>query len=130
MYALDTNTVSYFFKGMGNVAERLLAESPQNIAIPAIVLYELEAGVRKSKAGRKRSKQLEELVSTVTILPFGAKEARKAAQIRVDLEQQGKPVGPYDMLIAGTAVANGATLVTHNTKEFGRIQGLSIEDWY
>jgi tRNA(fMet)-specific endonuclease VapC len=52
------------------------------------------------------------------------------AEIRVALEKGGTPIGPYDILIAATASANNATLVTHNTKEFGRIAGLVLVDWY
>ena len=60
----------------------------------------------------------------------GRDEAKISAQIRVQLEKKGSPIGPFDILIAGTALSNRATLVTHNVKEFGRIKNLSIEDWY
>jgi tRNA(fMet)-specific endonuclease VapC len=130
MYLLDTNTLIYFFKNMGNVAHRLLSESPKNVAIPAVVLFELEFGIAKSSAPQKRRKQLEGLLSTLTTLPFGVSEAHAAARIRAQLESKGSLIGPYDMLIAGTAVVNRATLVTHNTKEFGRIDHLQVEDWY
>lgn len=130
MYALDTNSVIYFFKGMGRVAERLLGTPPREIAIPAVVLYELELGLAKSSAPERRRLQVDELVRRVIILPFGPAEARVTARIRADLERIGEPIGPLDFLIAGTALARGATLVTHNTKEFGRVGGLSLEDWY
>jgi tRNA(fMet)-specific endonuclease VapC len=129
MYVLDTNTLIYFFKGMGNVAERLLSESPREIAISAIVLFELELGIAKSSS-HKRREQLREMLASVSFLPFGEKEARSAASIRADLESKGTPIGPYDILIAGTALARRATLVTRNTHEFGRISGLSLENWY
>ena len=64
------------------------------------------------------------------MLAFGAAEARAAARIRLDLELVGKPVGPMDLLIAATALEQGAVLVTHSTREFRRILGLRIEDWY
>jgi tRNA(fMet)-specific endonuclease VapC len=129
-YVLDTNTLIYFFKGMGHVSQRLLSTPPGDISIPTIVLFELEVGIGKSKSPRKRKTQLQEFASLVTILPFGPEEARSAAGIRVKLEELGRPIGPYDVLIAASAMANNATLVTHNTKEFGRIDGLRIEDWY
>jgi len=66
----------------------------------------------------------------VTILPFGAKEAKTSAMIRAALEVAGQPVGPMDTLIAGTAMAHHGVLVTHNTKEFSRIGGLQVTDWY
>ncbi|MFL6202474.1 MAG: type II toxin-antitoxin system VapC family toxin [Thermoanaerobaculia bacterium] len=130
MYALDTNSVVYFFKGMGRVAERLLSTPPREVALPAIVLYELELGLAKSAAPERRRAQVDELVRRVNVLPFRHSEARVAARVRADLERAGKPIGPLDFLIAGTALAHGATLVTHNTKEFSRVDGLSLEDWY
>lgn len=130
MYLLDTNTIIYFFKGMGNVGEILLSKSPIDIAVPAISLYELEVGIAKSNNPVKRKKQLDSLVSRIAVLPFTAKEAEIAASIRAELEIEGTPIGPLDNLIAGTACSAGAVLVTHNTREFSRIKGLIIEDWY
>ena len=130
MYLLDTNTIIYFFKGLGNVAEILLSKSPKDIAIPAIALYELEVGIAKSNNPKKRKKQLESLVSRITVLPFALKEAGASATIRAELENQGTPIGPLDNLIAGTALCSNAVLVTHNTKEFSRIEGLTVEDWF
>jgi tRNA(fMet)-specific endonuclease VapC len=63
-------------------------------------------------------------------LPFGAAEAHAAARIRLDLEKAGQPIGPMDLLIAATAVEQGAILVTHNAREFRRVRGLRAEDWY
>ena len=53
-----------------------------------------------------------------------------AARLRFELEKQGRQIGPLDTLIAGTVLASGATLVTHNVKEFSRVAGLRIEDWF
>ncbi|SER91914.1 tRNA(fMet)-specific endonuclease VapC [Vreelandella subterranea] len=130
MYVLDTNTLIYFFKGMGNVADNLLSKKPGDIGIPAIVLYELELGIAKSAAPKKRAMQLDKLIDTVQVLGFSTPEAKASAQIRATLEKQGTPIGPYDTLIAGTALANRGTLVTHNTGEFKRIKKLAVEDWY
>ncbi|WP_197485167.1 type II toxin-antitoxin system VapC family toxin [Methylomonas koyamae] len=126
MYALDTNTVIYFFKGMGNVATHLFKLPPREIAIPAVVLYELQVGIAKSNSPEKRRNQLNEL----SVLPFTAHETAITARIRVALEKAGTPIGPLDTMIAGIALANQATLVTHNTKEFSRIDGLRLEDWF
>ena len=110
MWVLDTNTLIYFFKGQGRVSGTLLSHPPRDIGIPFIVLYELEVGIAKSTSPRKRREQLRSLAQAVQILPFGPLEAEVAASIRVDLEKQGKPIGPYDLLIAGTARAQGAIL--------------------
>ena len=130
MYVLDTNTLIYFFKGQGRVAERLFAEAPADIAIPAIVVFELQTGIAKSSSPRKRIKQLDSLFEAVKVLPFSSKEARASATIRAQLEESGEPIGPYDVLIAGTALACQGTLVSHNLTEFKRVNGLKTEDWY
>jgi len=130
MYVLDTNILIYFFKGLGNVSQNLLVQSPSDIGIPAIVYYELEVGIKKSKSPEKRIKQLKDLISIINVLHFGKTEAQASAQIRAQLEKEGAPIGPYDILIAGTALANQATLVTHNWEEFKRIKNLKVIDWY
>jgi tRNA(fMet)-specific endonuclease VapC len=130
MYVLDTNTLIYFFKGIGEVSQRLFALPPQEIGVPTIVLYELEVGIAKSTSPRKRKAQLQDFVALVQILAFGHSEAKIAAQVRVNLEKQGESIGPYDVLIAAVALSNKGTLVTHNTREFGRIKGLRVADWF
>jgi tRNA(fMet)-specific endonuclease VapC len=130
MYVLDTNILIYFFKGLGKVGQNILAESPKDIGIPAIVFYELEVGIKKSQAPQKRMRQLKDFISVVNVLPFGKAEAKVSAEIRAQLEKRGTPIGPYDILIAGTALANQATLVTHNSDEFKRIKNLDVIDWY
>ena len=129
MYILDTNTLIYFFKGIGNVADKLLAASPKDIGIPAVVLFELEYGIARSTSPKKRMKQLEELFSLVEVLPFGNEEAKTSATIRASLDKKGTPIGPYDVLIAGTALSKQGILVTSNTKEFSRVPRLKIIDW-
>ena len=130
MYVLDTNTLIYFFKGMGNVTKHLLEVAPRDIAIPTIVLFELEVGIAKSTSPTKRKKQLQDFIDIVNIWPFGYEEARRAAAIRVKLEKNGMVIGPYDILIAATALSQNGTLVTHNTAEFERVEGLDFIDWY
>lgn len=129
-YLLDTNTLIYFFKGIGNIKSRLLSLPPNEIAVPAIVVYELEFGIAKSSSPRKRISQLKDFTELVNIVPFGSADAKAAAQIRAKLEKKGNPIGPYDVLIAACAKANNLILVTHNIKEFKRIEGLRLEDWY
>jgi len=130
MYVLDTNTLIYFFKGMGKVSDNMLSRSPQEIHIPSIIIYELHVGIAKSNMPQKREKQLSILLEQVNVIEFANAEAKAAARIRADLEAQGMPIGPIDTLIAGCAMAHDLTLVTHNTKEFSRIKGLVVEDWF
>ena len=130
MYLLDTNTVIYFFKGMGDVANNLFSHSPKDIFIPSIVVYELEVGIAKSNNSKKRETQLNQLLSDITIVDFSYKEAKEAANIRAVLEVKGEPIGPIDTLIAAMAKANNLTLVTHNVKEFSKVKDLLLEDWF
>lgn len=129
-YCLDTNTVIHYFRGRGQVAQRLLATTPSEVAIPAVGLYELYVGIYRSPARTSRLKSLQTLLASVTVLPFGAREAEASAGVRAALEAKGTPIGPHDVLIAGTALAYRATLITHNVNEFSRVEGLRFEDWY
>ena len=129
-YLLDTNTLIYYFKGLGNVKERLLACQPSEIVLSSVVYYELQVGILKSTSPQKRIAQLAILKNQVSWVDFDEKSAEATAQIRVDLERIGKPIGSYDVQIAGMAVANDLILVTHNTGEFGRVSGLKLEDWF
>jgi tRNA(fMet)-specific endonuclease VapC len=128
--ALDTNTLIYYFKGTGRVADHLKATAPRDVAIPAVVLFELMVGVNKSAQPHVRRKHLRTLLQTIRVLPFDESCAQAAADIRAQLEQAGNPIGPLDTLIAGTALAHSATLVTHNTSEFSRVPGLAVVDWF
>ena len=130
MYILDTNTLIYFFKGIGSVADNLLAVSPKDVGIPAVVLYELEYGIAKSSSPKKRMKQLGELCALVEVLAYGNEEAKTSAAIRAALEKKGTPIGPYDVMIAGTVLSKQGVLVTNNTKEFKRVPKLKIVDWF
>ena len=128
-FALDTNTLSYFMRGEGRVAERLAATPPQQVALPAIVIYEINFGLRR--AGRRA--QLDgfaRMVQATTVLDFDAEAADHAARIRLELEAAGTPIGPTDLLVAAIARRHGRILVTHNVREFTRVPGLEVEDWY
>jgi tRNA(fMet)-specific endonuclease VapC len=84
-YVLDTNTLIYFFKGIGNIQSRLLNLPPNEIGVPTIVLFELEVGIAKSSSPRKRISQLKDFTELVNVISFGMAEAKAAAQIRAKL---------------------------------------------
>lgn len=130
MFVLDANVIIHAFKGKGGVAARLAATSPSRIGIPTVVLFEVECGVIDSTNAAMRRMQVNEMVAVCRVLPFDEHTAVVAAALRRDLEKAGCKIGPIDTLIAGTALAHGATLVTHNTDEFQRVPGLKIEDWF
>jgi tRNA(fMet)-specific endonuclease VapC len=130
IFALDSNVVIHALKGMGRVGARLSRMSPADIAIPAVVVYELEFGTLRSGDPARRQRDLERLIGALSILPFDDRAASRAARLRYELEQSGVAMGPMDALIAGTALAHGAKLITHNTREFERVPGLQTEDWF
>jgi tRNA(fMet)-specific endonuclease VapC len=101
-----------------------------SIYISSIVLFELWYGVSRSARPYSNAAGLEDLLARgVEVLPFLGKDATYAGRIRDGLERIKQPIGPYDTLIAGQAVARGLTLVTANTREFARVPGLVWEDW-
>ncbi len=96
----------------------------------AVCVGELFKGAFRSSAQDRHLKNIEERVlPAVTVLPFDIATARVFGEIRAELEAIGKPIGAYDVLLAGQARRHGATLVTSNAEEFGRVAGLKWEDW-
>lgn len=89
MYLLDTNILIYFFKGMGEVASHLFTHEPAEIAIPAIVQYEIETGIAKSQNPDRQHKQFHELLSVITVIPFDSQTAKTAGELRAMLEHRG-----------------------------------------
>jgi tRNA(fMet)-specific endonuclease VapC len=128
LYLLDTNAVVALLTNRETkLAKRARLYKPVDIAIPAIVVHELFYGAFKSQKCERNVALIDGLYFEV--LDFDREDARQAGQVRAQLAAQGTPIGPYDVLIAGQAKARGITLVTHNTKEFGRVADLRIEDW-
>jgi tRNA(fMet)-specific endonuclease VapC len=126
---LDTNVVVHYLKGDPAIVARIYKASRGELAIPAIVVYELEYGTLRSKLPARRRRELEAGLEHIRHVPFDSAAAMAAATIRVALEKQGLMIGPLDMLIAGTAISRGAALVTNNAAEFSRVPGLRVLDW-
>jgi tRNA(fMet)-specific endonuclease VapC len=94
-----------------------------------VTVYELFCGVEKAQNPTSERQKVERFVSTIVELPLDRAAAENAARIRTQLERQGQPIGPYDLLIAGQSLASALTLVTNNTQEFQRVTGLKLESW-
>lgn len=130
IYLLDTNTCIRYLNGRSPaVLQRLGALPEHEIRVCSVVRYELRYGALRSVNIEKTLAEQDRFLGRFISLPFDDAAHTYAAQIRVTLERAGTPIGPNDILIAAIALAHGATLVTHNTREFGRINALSIEDW-
>lgn len=110
------------------ITDRYLATDPETIVLPSIVAGELTVGALKSRRPNAMA-ELEEFLTRHAIVPFGEAEFRVYARIRAYLETNGMKIGPNDLIVAATALAAGATLVTHNVREFARVPGLSLVDW-
>ncbi len=129
-YLLDTCTVSDFVKGQPNVLARVKATSPTLIAVSALTRMEVDYGLAlNAERARKLVVVLDTFFSTIATLTFDEADAKAAAAIRAALKIQGQPIGAYDALIAGTALARGLVVVTLNVGEFKRVSGLQVEDW-
>lgn len=108
---------------------RLQSLSPDDCGISSITAYELFAGAEKASDTVKEHGKLERLFEVIDVLEFNETAAAQAAVVRAKLERAGTPIGPYDLLIAGHALALGVTLATGNTGEFKRVSGLRLEKW-
>ena len=129
-YMLDTNICIYSIKHKPEqVFLRLQEHEPADICISSVTYAELVHGVEKSQAIEKNRLALALLLSNIEILNCDANAAESYGKIRADLEKQGTPIGPLDMMIAGHAKSLNYTVVTNNTKEFNRVPGLKIENW-
>lgn len=127
---LDTNTCIAFLRGQEpHVRDRLLAHSPVDVKIPAIVEAELLYGALRSLRTVQNEIHVRRFLEPFESIPFDSRAAMAYAQLRRDLEKAGTPIGPNDMIIAAVVLVHGGILVTHNQSEFQRVPGLSMEDW-
>lgn len=132
-FLLDTNVCIAIINGKSPLLEKRLLEelaAKAQMFVSAVSAFELWYGVAKSARRPANTQQLAAFFAGwVTLLPFEEEDARFAGEIRAAMEAVGRPVGVYDLLIAGQALRHEMTLVTANTREFGRIKSLLWEDW-
>jgi len=127
-HLLDSNAVIALLNdATSKLAQRARQEKPGDVAISAIVAHELFYGAFKSRRATRNVALIDAL--QFTVLEFDKEDARQAGQIRALLASKGTPIGSYDVLIAGQAVARNMILVTHNVGEFQRVPGLRIDNW-
>jgi tRNA(fMet)-specific endonuclease VapC len=129
-YLLDTTVVSDFTRGVPAVLTRLKAASKDDTAICRVTAMEIEYGLMLNPArARKIEPMIRALLGDLEVFSYEPEDATATAAIRVSLAKLGKPIGPYDVMIAGTALRRGLVMVTSNGREFARIHGLVLEDW-
>lgn len=129
-YMLDTNMCIYAQKKNPNVLAKIKDNRESGILISSITLAELVYGVKASAAIEKNTIALMKFLTIVNVLPFDNSAAYEYGDICADLRKKGTPIGNMDMLISAHARSESLIVVTHNTREFERVEGLQLEDWY
>lgn len=129
IYLLDTNTCVYAIKRDSRVLRSLQEHSPDDFGVSAITVAELWFGAAKSSRPQQTRSSVDAFLKPFDVLPFAGEAAEEYAEIRLQLERAGRPIGERDLLIAATAKSRGLTVVTHNVREFARVSGLNVEDW-
>jgi tRNA(fMet)-specific endonuclease VapC len=129
-YLLDTNVISDFVRGDRRVLSRVKSARPDVLAVSTVTVMEIEYGLAlQSTRARKLRPLLEALIGSIAVLPFTVADAAASASARAALRRHGRPIGPYDVLLAGSALSRGLVLVTANSDEFARVEGLTVENW-
>jgi tRNA(fMet)-specific endonuclease VapC len=129
-YLLDTNVCVMYLNGRSElVRDRILSTPIQDMAVCSVVKAELFYGAMKSNNPTRTLERQQQFLERFISLPFGDDAAILFGQIRAHLANIGTPIGAYDLQIAAIALANNLTLVTHNTREFSRVDGLQLDDW-
>lgn len=126
-FLLDTNAVVAVLGGKPSVLARVKRHHPRDFGIPAIVMHELFFGAFKSSRASENLTRVDAL--QLEVVDFDREDARRAGELRAHLASAGTPIGPYDALIAGQALARSLVLITPNTREFQRVPALRLEDW-
>jgi tRNA(fMet)-specific endonuclease VapC len=130
MYLLDTNACICILNGSSDaLVTRLRERTPREIRLCSVVKAELIYGAYHSARAAENLRLLERFFEPYESLPFDDRCADSYGRIRSDLQRSETPIGPNDLIIAATAVAHRLTLVTANTREFGRVIGLALENW-
>ncbi len=128
-YLLDTNIVIYVIKRRPIEVLSMFNQHQSQMALSSITLAELIYGAEKSQRTEHNLHQIEDFVSRLDIIEYGARAASHYGDIRAILESQGKTIGANDLHIAAHARSEGLILVTNNLKEFQRVDGLRTENW-
>ncbi|MFH0824888.1 MAG: type II toxin-antitoxin system VapC family toxin [Pseudomonadota bacterium] len=129
-FLLDTNVCIRYLNGRSEAIKRQLQERRrEDVVMCSVVKAELYYGAFKSANPERNLQKQRGFVEGFTSLPLDDDTAEVYGRIRANLERIGRPIGPNDLLIAATAIANDVTLVTHNIREFGQINGLRVDDW-
>ncbi|MBM0745458.1 type II toxin-antitoxin system VapC family toxin [Phormidium sp. CLA17] len=130
LYLLDTNVCVMYMNGRSQlVRDRVLSTPTNEMAVCSVVKAELFYGSMRSSNPARSLERQQGFLSRFVSLPFDDEAALLFGQVRSQLDRQGTPIGSYDLQIAAIALTHNLTLITHNTAEFNRVDGLLLEDW-
>lgn len=130
MYLLDADTISFYVRENQNITRIFKQHDPKSFCISSVTRMEIEFGLqlvpdRRSKIDAK----LAVFFAETTQIQYSPEDARFTAIAKAQLQRLGTPIGFYDIMLAGTALARDLILITHNIREYSRVTGLRIEDW-
>ncbi len=128
IYLPDTNAVSRYFQQRDEHLMAKMSATFAHLRLSTVVLAELEYGAAKTGLARHRNR-IDHLLTSIVVEPFALADTLCYGRLRADLERRGQMIGAIDALIAAQALRLGATVVTHNLREFTRVPGLKVEDW-
>lgn len=129
-FLLDTDICIYALKQNEHVIGRLLSTPREDVMVSVITEAELRTGAAKSSSPLKTLRLIENFLRPLTLIDFTSEDAIAYAAVRAKLERGGTPIGPLDTLIAAQAIARRLTVVSNNVREFRRVAGLVVENWY
>ncbi len=132
IWMLDTDILIHFINrkpGFEKVARRMSGRSPGEVRLSAITLAELKFGIENGEFRSENMKALDGILEFLQVADFPGGAAQDFGEIKIALLSGGKPIGPYDLLIAAHARHSGAVLVSNNEREFRRVPGLSVQNW-
>ena len=129
-FLLDTDTCIYALKQNATVLRHLLRTPREDVLISVITEAELRTGAAKSASQAKSLRLIENFLQPITTIDFTSDDAIAYATVRAKLERAGMPIGPLDTLIAAQALARRLTVVSNNEREFRRVAGLTVENWF
>ena len=128
-FLLDTDICIGILRGRTSLLECLQSQRPDDCGISTVSIFELLSGVERCRRPDEERSKVEKFLEPLHLLPFDHESARRTASIRWHLEKAGTPIGPYDLQLAGQALALDVTLVTGNIREFSRVPDLKFESW-
>jgi len=129
MYLLDSDTCITLLRGKAYTSHLLRQHLADGCAVSTVTVHEIAAGIGLAREREKEARRVKELLEILSVIDFDWRAAEESAKLKVIFQRSGRGIGPYDLLIAGHALSQHLTLVSHNTKHFSRVPDLKLVDW-